>query len=271
MAGSTFNRDSVGLRNPTSGNELSINPSGSIDTVWQDSTAPMVDFFFVQGLGAPTALSVASVIDDTTITVDDPTGCVAGTYIGVFNAVGNRSFFATQIGAPSGNVLSLDTPIDFEYQIGDTVACFSRELDVNGSVTPQIFNVQVGSGATVSIDITRIMMHILDSTSMDDAKFGGGAALTKGIVLRRVDGDTRNIWNLKTNGEIGLLCYDRRYDDKAPSGFFGLTARNTFAGVDKHGPVVRLNPGDELQLIIQDDLSGLDMFRIMAQGSQVTD
>ena len=80
------------------------------------------------------------------------------------------------------------------------------------------------------------------------------------------DGTFTNYWNIKNNGEIGEMCYDKNYDDKAPAGLYGLTARLTFGGQSKIGVVIRLTEGEELQLVVQDDLTGLESFRIMAEG-----
>jgi hypothetical protein len=62
--------------------------------------------------------------------------------------------------------------------------------------------------------------------------------------------------------------YDTAYADKRPSGSFGFKFRRTFGGQGKNGVVIRLTAihGDSLKLIIQDDLTGLDDFYIVAQG-----
>ena len=43
----------------------------------------------------------------------------------------------------------------------------------------------------------------------------------------------------------------------------------TFSGQDKLGVALRLNPGEDLQLIIQDDLRGLTSIEILAEGHEV--
>jgi len=106
---------------------------------------------------------------------------------------------------------------------------------------------------------------------MDDGKFGGGSALTNGIVLRANNGDMTNIWNVKSNGEIALLAFDAQYADKAPAGLNGFRFRNTYGGQSKHGVVIRLGFSEKLELLVQDDLTGLDGFTMMAQGHVVTD
>ena len=62
--------------------------------------------------------------------------------------------------------------------------------------------------------------------------------------------------------------YDVVYSDKAPAGYFGLNFRRTFGGQNKNGVVIRLcaDDSDTLQVIIQDDLTDLDDFSVIAQG-----
>jgi hypothetical protein len=106
---------------------------------------------------------------------------------------------------------------------------------------------------------------------MDDSLFGGITALTNGVVLRQNNGVMTNIWNVKSNGEFGLLCFDTFETSKAPAGSFGFRFRNTYAGQAKHGVTLRLEPGDTLEVLIQDDLTDLEDFAMMAQGHVVTD
>lgn len=252
---------------------------GSQDVNIQDQTTPPVDLYFIQALGAATTLDGNTAIDDTTITLTDTTNFIDGTYVGIFCPAENRFYFGEQLGAPTGNDIDLDTPLDFAYQDGDNVVPLTRDLNVDGSVTPQVFVVAgAGSGATVSIDITRIMISMICTTTPDDGLFGDLAALGKGIVLRRVDGETRNIWNAKTNGELANLAYDLTYTARTvPPSSAGIRTRYTFAGQDKHGVAVRLIPGDAIQLIIQDDLltaqtsSQITQFRMIAPGHVVQD
>ena len=49
----------------------------------------------------------------------------------------------------------------------------------------------------------------------------------------------------------------------------GFTGRMTFAGANKMGVVIRLNPGEDIQLIVQDDLTSLEGLFIICQGHTV--
>jgi hypothetical protein len=248
----------------------------NIDVNIQDQTTPPIDYFFSQVKGPPTTLAVETAIDDMTVTVADATGCAIDDYFGLFNAddtQDNRVYFA-EIKGISGNILTLDTPLDFDFKVGDTAACFSRELGVDGSVTTQIFSIQVGPNATQSIDINRIMISMVTDTAVSLSKFGDLAKLTNGLVMRRVNGTTNNIFNVKDNGEIANLCFD--YDPYTTAnlnqGQHGAKFRYTFNGQDKHGVAVRINPGDSLELLIQDDLRLLGelgttaQFRVVGEG-----
>jgi hypothetical protein len=246
---------------------------GTKDVLIQENNSTPVDFFFTQIKGAPTTVAVETAIDDYSVELASAAGCAIGDYFGMFNAddKNDNRFYHGEILNIVTNVITLDTPIDYAFKVGNTAACFSRELNVDGSATPQIFSVQVGSAANQSIDINRLMIHMECASTVSLAKFGDLTKLVKGVVLRRVDGTTNNIWNIKTNGEMKNLCFDwsPTLATNPQQNVDGASFRYTFNGQDKHGVTIRLFPGDELQLIIQDDLRGLVVFRVIAEGKYV--
>ena len=83
------------------------------------------------------------------------------------------------------------------------------------------------------------------------------------------DGSYINYWTIKTNGRLGEIAYDKYYDDKAPSGYYGLTVEFSFAGQNQHGVTIRLLPGEALQMLIQDDLTDVNSFNCTVQGHVV--
>lgn len=253
-----------------------LSSAGNLEVEIQDQTTKPFDFFFTQIIGTPTTVATNTAIDDITVAVASTNGMSVGDYFGLFNAdtaTDNRAYFG-EVMAITGSVVWLDTPIDFAFQVGDTAAAFSRNLNVLGTPTSQqIYSIQVGPNATQSIDIIRIMVSFITDGTVDLSTFGdieGG--LTYGVVLRRTDGIVHNIWNAKTNGDIAHLCFDYTpYSATNPNqGQDGAKFRYSFNGPDKHGVPIRLDPGDELQLIIQDDLTSLTQFRIIAEGHYVS-
>lgn len=104
---------------------------------------------------------------------------------------------------------------------------------------------------------------------MDDEKFGGINALEKGVTLRKADTIYKNVGNVKSNSDLKTYGFNVQYSLKAPAGYYGLTAHKDIhidAGVS-----VRLNgdDNDKLELIIPEDLTGLDRVQMMAHGHVV--
>lgn len=238
----------------------------------QNLTTAPIDLFFIQQIGSDTALTNATDVDDTDVVLDSVADVSVGDFLGIFSGTSLEGrFYFAEVLAVVSNTVSLDTPLDFAFDAGDPVISSTRDLNVDGS-TMQMFTVSgAGMGSPVVIDITRLIFQLTDDTAMDDGKFGGIAALTKGMVLRRNNSTMNNIYNIKSNGDFGIVSFDKVYADKAPAGLFGLTVRSSFAGQEKHGVSIRLATGESLEILIQDDLTELTSFRAMAQGHIVLD
>jgi len=246
-----------------------VEDNGGIPVNIQDQTSPPLDLFFTQLIGSPTTLAQDSFINNITVNVTSASSISVGTYLGIFAGSEADRFYFGEVLNINGNIITLDTPLDFNYTAGSPVIASTRNLNIDGSGTTQIFSIRgSGENSTLEIDITRIMISLETDGPVDLDKFGDLTKLENGIVLRRTNGDTRNIWNVKSNGEIANLCYD--YDPHLatnPSqGQNGVNFRYSFAGQDKHGVAVRIGPGESLELLIQDDLTGLESFRIIAEG-----
>lgn len=244
-----------------------VDGEGQLGINVHDQKTRSIDFFFGR-LDNATTLSAQADPDDRTITLTSTTGFVDGTRVGIFSADDTDIYYlGNQVGAPAGSVITLDTPIDQEMQISSVVAGVTTNMAVDGSSTTQVFQIgPVGAGSTQVVDLTRIMGSMLDSTAMDSGKFGGITKLTNGIVLRHNNSVIHNIWNAKSNSDLELLCHNFQYADKAPGGQFGASFRSTYAGQGAHGVVLELQPGDFLEVLVQDDLTGLDEFYMMGQG-----
>lgn len=250
---------------------LSSTSKVKADVSIQDSTSPEI-IANLSSIVAETTLT-AEVGDITTFVTDinvvSVTGLAVGQYLSIFSIPSNR-FYVGQILAINSLVVSLDTPLDFNHPIGAFVTGGSRNMAINGSVTPQIFGLRnTDEVIGVSMDITRLMIYGETNALGTLEKFGDIAGgLTKGVVIRKVDGSYKNIINWKTNGDMSNTMYDFKLVPAAGNAQDGFVGRFTLA---KLGSVIRLAPGEDLQVIIQDDLSSLVNFSIQAQGSEVTD
>jgi hypothetical protein len=182
----------------------------------------------------------------------------------------DTSFFQAIVLNVATNTITIDRPFDYAYTAAATGQRCTYNMAVNGSVTPQVF--YTGPADTnIALDINNIVFHLEDNLAMDTSKFGGIPTLTRGVVVRRVDGTTKNLMNVKNNGELANYCTHTVFDLKAPAGEYGFTAIKTFNSQMGNGVAIRLNNAtrDELQIIIQDDLSDLISFYVMVQGHVV--
>ena len=236
----------------------------------QDQATPPVISHF-KNVTNQTTLSAATAIDDRTITLTSTTGAVAGADITIYDATNIRYYQAHQIGAAVGSVITVDTPLDFAFPNGTNVAISSHNLAVNGSVTPVIFGVRVvetPDPLDIILDVTKINIIMETDTQPNLATFGDLTALTNGIVLRSRNGTYQNIFNAKTNGELSIISSDiTMYDAQNPQqGQFGVNVEISFAGQHEMGVVIRLGQGEDLELIVSDDLLLLGSFEAMAEG-----
>ncbi len=241
----------------------------SVDVFVQDQTSPAFDQFFLRAIST-TTLELAAAEDAYTVEVAAGHSLTAGDFIGI---IGVTRAYQGQIISIAVNVLTLDTPINFAFPAGSTVVEADRELNVDGTAPDRITFV-VSAPTDQTVDITRIMMQMQLSNAPDFSAFGDIAlGLANGVVLRANNGVKTNYWNVKNNAEFAHLAYDyNTYAATNPAqGVWGIALRYSFAGQDKHGVAVRLEPGDALEIIIQDDLSSLLLFRMIAEGHIIVD
>ncbi|MHC4646822.1 MAG: hypothetical protein ACYTBJ_15090 [Planctomycetota bacterium] len=249
---------------------------GGVPVNLQDQTTPAFDLFALQALGPPTTLTVTKTIGDRVITVADPTNFAVGVRVGIFTGVtGDNRFYFGEVLGVSGSDITLDTPLDYTFlATTSNVIAATRNMAVNGAVTPSVFEIKgPGTGSPIEVDITNIRVVIEAAAAVNLNTFGNLAALTNGLVLRRVDGDYRNVWNVKTNGQLASVCHECKiFEATNPAqAVDGLIARYDLAGQENHGVTVRLGANDSIQLIVQDDLSSLVRLNAIAQGHIVTD
>ena len=256
-----------------------IESNNAIPVNVQDQASEVIDLHLMRTITDITITSNTS-IDDTIVSIDSD----------VTPQIGNSVCFKESTAFYQGDILSvtptggtgydieLDMPLDYAYTTDGGCALRDKNLNVDGSTTPVVFSVSpqglidpLKYNRGQRWDIVRLMLAITDATAMDDGKFGGiTGGITNGIVIRKKNGTYKNIFNAKTNGDIALHVYDLTYidDTLGPAGLYGLRVRRTFGGQNKNGVVIRLDADDddEFQVIVRDNLTGLDGFTAVVQG-----
>jgi len=241
----------------------------------QDQTTGLLDLHFVQLITALT-LAVDTVVNSNSITVQSGHGLTtgdAGTHIALFD-VASATFTSAELVSVAGDVLLLDSPMPRIFAVGAaTAGAFLKNMNVDGSITPQVFSITAREN--ISGDIVALAMEFRDTIPMDFDTFGGLPALTNGVVLRvnNGDGTYRNLYNFKSNGDIILMAQMHDFTENNGGGIRGFNAHLVFGGQENHGVVIRLDwtLSEALELVVQDDLTGLTGMDWIGQGSEPQD
>jgi hypothetical protein len=234
----------------------------------QDQTTDSLDIRFLRQLSTTTT-DAATTIEGYTVAVPSGHGIVAGNVVEIQD---NANFVQARVLTAASTSITLDTPIGRVYPSGSFVKVSTSDMRVNGSVTPVIFT--VAPNIFQAGDISRVIISIQSSNSMDFSDFGSKSALTRGCVLRakKSDGTFRTLFNWKTNGSFIEHSFDYTFEDKAGGGLYGFVAKYTSAGPENQGVAIRLDGAlyEELQVVVQDDIStGLSLFKMLAQGHEL--
>lgn len=245
--------------------EFKIEDDRTFPVTIQDQYTDVVDLLLCNQLN-PATLAAPIVRGASTATFVPGHGFVSGNTVCIKE--GARFYQATVINVAT-DVITVDSPFDFAFTVAAGVERRRVNMAVDGSVTPVVFSVTPPVGT--EWDLTRMIIQATDDSAMDDGKFAGITALTKGLLFRVVNGNWKNIFNAKTNGDFRLRTFDVAYLDAAlgPSGLYGFGCRRSFNGFDKNGVTIRLGPDDEFQAVVQDNLSGISSLRVCVQGHVV--
>ena len=256
-----------------SGAVLTLEPNGSVPVTLQDPTTPAIisPLFLTTDV---VTMTVAALAEATSITLSSVANVLNDSHLVITNTTTGAFHICDAVGAPVGNVVTIDTPLAFPFGIGSFVEVGVHNIAtaVGTLAAPVIYHARVANGSPVAFDVTRVMFIAYTDSGGQLNEFGDGAALINGIVLRKDNGDGtfQSIFNAKTNSDLMSYMYDFEFITVGGGGQDGFKGRLTFAGQNKMGVVIRLEEGTDLQLVIQDDLTTrMAEFFIIAEGHVV--
>jgi len=257
-SGSNTDSNGITLVNITSPTD----DDGNLEVILKDPHYITSDAYFSQIIGVSSSLTTQAIEHSYNISVTVGSGIIVGDQIVMYNGEADRVYIGNVLDVIT-NTIVLDTPINFNYSVvGATIVRSTKEMNVDGSVNRQTFAISPPIG--VKIDITRIMFQMVTTNFPEMDMFGDITnGLVRGVVVRSVNGKTVNYFNVKTNGELVNLMYDVSFYEAAKHGVNGLGGRLTYAGQSKHGSAIRLEQGDTLEAIVQDDLTDILSFRMI--------
>lgn len=249
--------------------ETSDRGDRALAVILTDQTTPALDLRFLEELNT-TTIAADTAIGDTSFTATGGHGIVVGDTIEIADGA---TFIQAEVLSVATNLIGIDTPINHAYLSGTVLIVSNKDMSVSGTISsPRIFKITPGTGQAG--DITRIIISIQDSTAMDFSTFGGiSGGVTNGCVIRikKENGDFINLFNWKTNGDFIITSFDHIFQTKVGGGLHSFVSRSTWAGASKRGVALRIDNalGEEIQVLIQDDLSSLSIMGIAAQGHEL--
>ena len=247
------------------------NPIGSLNGAINIHDADVhtipINEYFSRYLGIESTLTVAASVGDTSVTVVNGGLFTVGDWIG--NVTTPTESIYKQITAISVNTLTLDGPLDNAYPIGKAINVFDIDMNAIGTLlTPVSFKFIPATGETWHI--VRFLFSMTHGSAGDLGLFGNLPPLVNGAVLRGYDGASgtfRTFMNIKTNSDTKNNMYDVDFNVRASGGgTYGTTGRGSIKLGTGAVPKLVGDNGDYFEILIQDDLSGLDGFRMKVQG-----
>jgi hypothetical protein len=162
------------------------------------------------------------------------------------------------------NVITVDRPFTHIFAPA-TSLCRKviTDMSVNGSATPQVFTIRAGS---VPIDYIGYALNIIHAGAGDDTTFGDIAELARGLTIRLFKSESEQTLStvFKKHADFKVFGGSVQSVAKAGGGEFSTTiylhTRDVF------GVVQRLSTNQSIQIIVQDNLTGLTSIRAAAVG-----
>ena len=244
---------------------------GALDIHDADVHRVPVNELFHRHTGLSTTLAAPVTgggLSPSTITVVSGVGFNDGDPIQIEDETKIEVTFPTIISGGGTTALVLDRPLDFDFAIGATIEQVATNMAVDGSATPVSFKLIPDINQTWHV--VRFLLAMVHSTAADDSRFGsiiGG--LQNGCILRGYNAEAdqyRIFTNWKSNFDIKMDMYDLTYTDKAGGGNFGSNGRGSIRDGTGASPRLVGANNDYLELLVQDDLTGLIKFALKGQG-----
>lgn len=146
----------------------------------------------------------------------------------------------------------------------------SKLLNVNGSVTPQVF--EYAPDANKLVAITELTCILKDEGNTQLTNFGALGPLTNGLLVEAEINDTTiTIMNLKDNADLATRFTFSQFGNGAVISVLGLgtaqgfgNSNNIFIGsMQLPEPILlRGDLGDSIKIIVRDNLQAIDVLQM---------
>lgn len=201
----------------------------------------------------------------------------AGTPNSIYKTLGIQEggiFMQPRILNVTGNVITIDTPIDYAFTTNANITLKARDLRVDGSTTTQV--AQIAPAQSFKAQINKIYLSISTDSACGLDLFANIPVLTNGCCFRlksNTVGRTSTFINFKSNNDLMMQLNNFQFLEKStPSPKYGVFCyAGAFERYDEP-PILDFATGDSLQLLIQDNLTNAKLlsFNALASGKVVS-
>ena len=242
--------------------------NGAINVHEADAHTVPVNKYFSRETGSSATLVLPSEVGDINITVSSGAVFSVGNFVEFIDEPNEPIY--RRITAISVDVITIDAPLDNAHSAGATLIAVTIDMNVIGSLlAPVSFKFKPDAGSPVW-HIVRFLFSMVHGTAGDLGLFGNLPALTNGAVLRGYDGASgtfRTFMNIKSNADMKNNMYDVDFDARSGGGgSYGTSGRGSIKIGTGAVPKLNASNGDYFEILIQDDISGLNSFRMKVQG-----
>ena len=241
---------------PTDGN-------GDFATVYTDTPQIEAAELYLYRVKDTPTITTPIVVNTRTVYVNDTTNVLANDLITFYE--GERLFQST-VYSKTATSIEINGFFEYPFTGNALVEVGLYNLNVDGSTTPQHFTLK--SVGIIGINVHTINISMQDASEIDGSKFGGIAALDRGLLWRLKKGSFyKNLSVQISNNSIWETGFniDIIDDSLGPSGLYSFHGRRQLSTVD--GSIINIRPNlDELIVTVQDDLSDLTSLRISING-----
>ena len=240
-----------------------------IDVNIQSQTSQLFRYFLMIEQKIDITLTSAITMDDEVVNVSAGHGFTAASGEYIVIRYGDL-FTQTKVTAVNANAITVAMPTASGFPDISTVIRGNINMNIDGNASPTDFKFAF-PGATIPIDLSTIILTMQHGANVpDDGKFGGLAALSKGIYFRQLNGARVNLGNYTNNQAFKDVGAGVEYTDKAPAGTNGTNVNLEIESI--FGQVIRMNPRTDDEFIghVRDDVdavSGMAKMTVAIIGS----
>jgi hypothetical protein len=243
---------------------ISVKSDGAVRVEIQDRYTETIDLYLYR-LDAQPSLTAAVAVDDTTFQINSNANVTSGDAITLYE--GSVVFQSIVVSSTETSV-TISTPCDKVFSTNAIMHIGPWSMNVNGSVTPQIYHIHAAPSA--SIDIYTLTVSALDDLAMDSSTFLGIAdGITNGFLLRQLNGSRKNLGLFVNNLGFDEFGFEVTYTEANKKSQYGLVAKKNIH--IQNGVSVRLvgSRGDQLQAVVRDDLTSQTLLAVIVSGHTV--